>query len=620
MEDLGHRGPDGSGLYESPHATLGAVRLSIVDLARGAQPIVFEHPKTVVALNGEIYNHAALRSQLHDLGHRFSSDCDTETVLHAFLEWKTDSFRRLHGMFAIAIWQEDEQRLFLVRDRMGIKPLYFSPVRSDLYFGSELKALFGHDVIKRRINFSALQHYLSCNYVPGPETLIDGIEKLTPGGWLEWKNGVIKRDEYWRLESKALPSCSLEAAASQLDTLLHQSVREHQMGDVPIGVWVSGGLDSSAVLHYLAESSSQRLRTFSVTFAGRSFDEAGDSRLVAQHYGTEHREMDINPGLDLADVIEQMVYYSDEPNADAGAVPLWFLSRMTAGSVKVALSGDGGDELFAGYQTYAADALRKRFRRVPECFLGLGRRLAGLLPVDDDKIGFQYKAVRFFDGCSLSSMQAHLSWNGTFSEQEKGEIYRRYQPAAADTFLRLAPAHAPTSHWLQQMLLVDQKFYLADNILAKCDRMSMAHSLEVRPPFLDHRIVEFANSLPAEMKLRRGTSKVVLRHLLRNKLPPALLRKKKAGLDIPVHDWLRTVLRPLLLDSFASQTIRSSGLFHEAKIEALIGEHLGYKRNIGYHLWGLLILALWIKRWRIDVEPEGDLELFDSRMLSTVEL
>ena len=625
LHDLGHRGPDGSGLYESPHATLGAVRLSIVDLARGAQPVVFEHPKIVVVLNGEIYNHAALRSKLHNLGHRFSSNCDTETVLHAFLEWKTDAFRRLHGMFAIAIWQEDKRRLYLVRDRMGIKPLYFSQVRADLYFGSELKALFGHDAIKRKINLSALQHYLSFNYVPGPETLIEGIEKLTPGSWLEWKDGVIKRHEYWKLESKALSSCSLDVAGSQLDSLLQQSVREHRMGDVPVGVWVSGGLDSSAILHYLAESSGERIKTFSVTFDGRSFDEAGDSRLAARHYGTEHREMDIHPGLDLADVIEQMVFYSDEPNADAGAVPLWFLSRMTAGSVKVVLSGDGGDELFAGYQTYAADALRKRLRKVPAPLLNFGHRLAGLLPVGDDKIGFQYRALRFLEGCSLSPIQAHLSWNGTFSEQEKQELYCRYQPDAAHTFLRTAPAHASNSHWLQQVLLLDQKIYLADNILAKCDRMSMAHSLEVRPPFLDHRIVEFANSLPPDMKLQRGASKVILRHLLRDKLPLALLKKKKVGLDIPVHDWLRTILRPLLLDCFASQSIRSSGLFREAKIHALLREHLGHKRNVGYHLWGLLILALWIKKWRIQIEPESDVKFLDSRVsttriLSTVEL
>jgi len=603
MGDLGHRGPDGIGLYESAHVALGAVRLSIVDLACGAQPVVFDQPKTVVALNGEVYNHVALRSELERLGHRFLSNCDTETVLHAFLEWKTGAFHRLNGMFAIAIWVEEERSLFLVRDRMGIKPLYFSQFCSDLYFGSELKALFGHEVIERRINLRALQHYLSLNYVPGPETLIEGIEKLAPGSWLEWRNGVIRRERYWQLSSVAQPNCSLHSAAEQLDGLLQQSVREHMMGDVPLGVWTSGGLDSSAILHYLSGCSSGCTRTYSVTFAGRSFDEAGDSRLLSRLYGTDHQEIDVNPTLDLANVIEKLVYYSDEPNADAGAVPLWFLSQLTARNVKVVLSGDGGDELFAGYETYAADALKKRFCILPTPLLSLGCKLASLLPVSNEKIGFEYKARRFLAGCSLSSMQAHLSWNGTFSEEEKEGLYHHYEPAIAHSFLRSAPWDGSASHWLQQMLLVDQGFYLADNILTKCDRVSMAHSLEVRLPFLDHRIVEFANGLPANMKLHRGVSKVVLRHLMRDKLPPVLLRKTKMGLDIPVHHWLRTILRPLLLDTLASRAVRRSGLFREAGVQALLCEHLRCKRNVGYHLWGLLILALWIDRWGISVEP-----------------
>lgn len=395
MEDLGHRGPDGTGLYESAHASLGAVRLSIIDLPGGAQPVVFNDPKTVVAFNGEIYNHIALRSQLEGLGHRFSSGCDTETVLHAFLEWKTGAFQRFNGMFAIAIWVEEERSLYLARDRMGIKPLYFSQVSSELYFGSELKALFGHEVIIRRINLPALQHYLSVNYVPGPETLIEGIEKLAPGSWLEWKNGVIRREQYWELKSATRPHRNLNSAADELDDLLRRSVREHLMSDVPVGVWVSGGLDSSAVLHYLSECVSGRPRTFSVTFAGRSFNEAGDARVLSRHYGTDHQEVDINPTLDLASAIEKLVYYSDEPNADAGAVPLWFLSQVTARNVKVALSGDGGDELFAGYQSYAADALKQRFHKVPDSVLSLGRKLVSLLPVSNEKIGFDYKATRF---------------------------------------------------------------------------------------------------------------------------------------------------------------------------------------------------------------------------------
>jgi asparagine synthase (glutamine-hydrolysing) len=598
LEGLDHRGPDDYGFYESAYASVGAVRLAILDPLAGSQPMLLQQPKIVIVFNGEIYNHSSLRRTLEDLGHRFCTTCDTETVLHAFLEWRAAAFARLHGMFAVAIWEEDERRLFLARDRMGIKPLYFCSTRSALYFGSELKAVFAHEEVERRINLPALQHFLTLNYVPGPQTLVEGIQKLPPGTFLVWQKGAIRVERYWCHKSFPNGNTSLADAEDELDRLLNQSVREHLMADAPLSVWVSGGLDSSAVLHYACRNSTRRLRTFSVTFAGRSFDESKDSRLVSECYGTEHREVDISPALDLASAVENIVHYSDEPNADAGAVPLWFLAKMTGEDVKVALSGDGADELFAGYQTYAADRLKHRCRGVPVPLMHLGRKLASIYPVSDEKIGFDYKATRLFSGLPLPAAYAHLSWNGTFTEQEKASVFRHYDPAISHTFLDSAEWDE-SKHWLQNALLTDQRFYLADNILAKCDRMSMAHSVEVRPPFLDHRIVEFANGLPPEMKLHGRTSKVVLRRLLKGKLPSRLLKKKKEGLDIPVHHWLRTALRPLLLDTLTPNTLRASGLFRDGAIRMIIDDHLGRRRNAGYHLWGLLILFLWMKEWNI---------------------
>ena len=347
-----HRGPDQQGVWESGEVSLGAVRLKIIDLERGDQPMSSDDGDTVLAFNGEIYNHMELRRDLEQAGHRFHSRCDTETVLRAFLEWDVDAFRRFRGMFAAAFWTQSKKRLVLVRDHMGVKPLYFARRRENVYFGSELKAILRHPEIDRTIDLAGLTDYLSLNYVPGPRTLVEGVEKLPPGTWLEWRAGAVNRGEYWRLEFDPDASISLDSAKEELDGLLRSAVHEQLAADVPLGVWSSGGLDSSTVLHYASETARGRLKTFSVSFQGRTFDESRYFREVARTYGTDHHEFDLNPDTDLAGVIEEIPYYSDEPSADAGALPVWFLSKMCRGHVTVALSGDGADELFGGYKTY----------------------------------------------------------------------------------------------------------------------------------------------------------------------------------------------------------------------------------------------------------------------------
>ncbi|MGB6946492.1 MAG: asparagine synthase (glutamine-hydrolyzing) [Bryobacteraceae bacterium] len=595
-----HRGPNQQGVFESEAVSLGAARLKIIDMEGGDQPILSEDGDTVIVFNGEIYNHLELRRELEQRGHRFHSHSDTETVLNAFLEWDTDCFARMRGMFAVALWRESERRLVLARDRMGIKPLYIARRGDDLYFGSELKAILVHPEIERWLSPDGLDCYLSLNYVPAPWTLVEGIEKLLPGQWMEWRRGAIRTESYWSLPQGKAERWTAEAAEAELDRLLKQSVREHLLSDVPLGVWLSGGLDSSSLVHYASEASSSRLKTFSITFHGRSFDEANYARLVADAYGTDHTELDLNPEQDLPAAISELAYYCDEPNADSGALPVWFLSRLTKLNATVALSGEGADELFGGYLMQRASLLAHTARRFPRPALGALLALARSWPVSNDKIGFEYKLKRFIEGCRMPAARAHVYWSGTFDDRDRRSLVQPALPHALDSILRdLAGEH------LQDYLWFDQKYFLPDNILTKVDHTSMAHAVEVRPPFLDHRIVEFANSLPAGMKIQGSRQKVILRNLMRGKLAPAILNRKKIGFDIPTHDWFRGPLRPLLEEAVAFASAEHHDFFQLSKIKADMQAHLDRRANLGYHLWGLMTLFFWMKKWGIQTRASA---------------
>jgi asparagine synthase (glutamine-hydrolysing) len=367
------------------------------------------------------------------------------------------------------------------------------------------------------------------------------------------------------------------------------------VADVPLGLWVSGGLDSSTILHYASQATSARLKTFSLSFPGRSFDESRYFRSVASQYGTEHHEFEVDPTLNLASNIEDLIYYSDEPSADAGALPIWFLSALTRKHVTVALSGEGGDELFGGYQTYLADKYASTYRLVPRG----GRRAiasaAKLWPTSNEKISFGYKLRRFSAGSLLSADAAHCFWNGTFSEEEKHRLAQLPVGQMIGDLYR-----GITSSGLNRYLEFDTRYYLADDILYKSDRMSMARSLELRTPFLDHRLMEFAAGLPLSFKVHGSNLKFILRELMRDKLPQAVLQRGKQGLDIPTHDWFRHGLRQLLLDVVTPDALRATGIFDVSAVQKVIARHLEGRDDLGYHLWGLLILMLWANRWNID--------------------
>jgi asparagine synthase (glutamine-hydrolysing) len=496
----------------------------------------------------------------------------------------------------LAIWSEAERRLVLARDRLGIKPLYICRRGEDIHFGSEVKAISSNPSIERRIDARALSYFLSLNYIPHPCTLLAGVEKLRPGSWLEWRDGRVRTETYWELRFTPR-EWRLEDAKAELDFLLSRSVNEHLLSDVPLGVWLSGGVDSSAITHFAAQRLSGKVKTFSISFPGRSFDESRFFREVSRAYGTDHHEFDLEPELDIPSAVERMSYFTDEPSADAGALPVYFLSEMTRRHVTVALSGEGADELFGGYYTYLADRYARWMRWIPAPVRAAGLAAAcRLLPASDDKIGFEYKVKRFLEGSLLPQIEAHMFWNGACSPRQKLDLLRFEADANPAELFGGLPRDVGG---INRFLFLDQLLYLPEDILNKCDRMSMAHSVEIRPPFLDHRIVEFAATLPERFKVNGSKLKFILKELMRERLPKSVLARKKEGFDIPAHDWFRSRLRPMLEDTVTRKSVESTGLFHWPAVERLMADHFARRINAGYQLWGLLTLFLWIERWGV---------------------
>jgi len=571
LASIAHRGPDQQGVFYSNSLSMGARRLRVMDIECGDQPFSSFDGDITLVFNGEIFNHRELRVELEAAGYAFRSHCDTEVVLHAFQHWGNAAFKRFRGMFAAALWIRSERRLVLARDRMGVKPLYYCQQNGEIYFGSEMKCIFAHSAIERRLSVDGLNCFLSLNYVPGPFTMIEGIFKLMPGHLLEWRNGEAEIESYLTPRVTENAPNTLNEAAEELDSLMRQSVTEQMDADMPLGIWLSGGLDSSTILHYASEASTRPLKTFSITFNGRSFNDGDFIQEVSNHYGSEHTELNLDGDCDLVGTIQDISYHADEPNADAGAVPLWFLSKMTRQHVTVSLSGEGADELFAGYLTHKADRYAAIARRVPAWMRKSALAGARLLPVSDDKIGLEYKIKRFLEGSLLSPEYAHIFWNGTFSETEKASLFHHASPQP-----------------------------LAEIVAGMNDGRGLErHAVEVRPPFLDSRIVDFAARLPERFKLRGSTSKLVLRHLMRDKLPTSVLTRPKIGLDIPIHEWFRGSLRGFLQDTLSRDAILDTGIFAWPAVEQLIGKHLRREANSGYHLWGLVTLLTWMERWNI---------------------
>jgi asparagine synthase (glutamine-hydrolysing) len=592
---LVHRGPDSGGEYLDGPVALGARRLSIIDLAGGDQPIENEDGSCVVVQNGEIYNYPELRRELEGDGHVFRTNCDTEVHLHLYEQHGPEYLRRLRGMFAVALWDGRRRRLVLARDRYGIKPLYYRDAGDTLAFASELRAL-----PRGEVDLDALEAFLAFNSIPAPYSIFRDIRKLPAGHVLVWdESGGLSLERYARPGPVPLEELRGDDEAELVEELrarLRDSVRAHLLADVPVGVLLSGGVDSAVLAALAAQETSDPVHTFTIGFQERSFDERGDARLVAERYGTNHHELLVHP--DPLVLVPALADVFDEPFADSSALPTYLVSQLAAEHVKVALSGEGGDELFGGYYTYAADLLADRVAPLAR----LARPLVERLPSSSARASFDYKAKRFVRAAHLPPLERHHGWKEIFSPDVRAELTGR--PAALDPVdvYRARYAETAGADPLARLQDVDFGIYLVDDLLVKTDRASMAHSLEARVPFLDSVVTNFAFGLPAKHKVRGLSKKVLLRKAAEPLLPREVVHGRKRGFSIPAAAWLRGELEPFARATLSPQTLRSQGLFQPAPVTRLLDEHVSGAEDWSRQLWGLLSFTLWYER-HVEQEP-----------------
>ena len=595
---LVHRGPDDDGQVIAGPVGLAARRLSIIDLAGGHQPIASEDGRVHVVQNGEIYNHAELRVELQAAGHSFRTRCDTEVIVHLFEEHGDGFAERLRGMFAIAIWDGRARRLVLARDRFGIKPLFYrEDADGGLAFASELKALMALPDFDRGLDPRAVESLLAFNSIPGPLTIFDGVHKLQPGHLLSWEPGRgTKIGQYAQV--KPVPVGELRgdspaALAGELRERLRDSVRAHLVSDVPVGVLLSGGVDSAALTALAAEESDERVRTFSIGFRERSFDELERARLVASRYDTDHHELIVEPNV--GEVLTQLAEVFDEPLADSSALPTYLVSQLASEHVKVALSGEGGDELFAGYHTYVADSIAPWAGR-PAAALG---PLVERLPSSSARVSFDYKAKRFARGGALPPLERHHAWKEIFSPELRAELRAGPAPGGFDPLDVYRERYATTAgaQPIARLQDVDRSIYLVDDLLVKTDRASMAHSLETRVPFLDTAVTELALAVPTSRHLRGFQKKRLLRRAVAPLLPRRILHGRKRGFSIPAAAWLRGDLREFAHDVLAPDTVRAQGLFRPEAVGRLLAEHEAGSADHSRQIWCLMTLGLWLERY-----------------------
>ncbi|UCG25918.1 MAG: asparagine synthase (glutamine-hydrolyzing) [Chloroflexota bacterium] len=593
---LYHRGPDDEGYYFDDYAWLGVRRLSIIDLTTGNQPIQNEDGTLQLVFNGEIYNYRELRGQLEARGHLFHSCGDSEVIIHAYEEYGDDCVNHFNGMFAFAIWDSRARRLFLARDRLGIKPLYYHAAGELLVFGSELKALLAHPDVPREIDHMALDQFLTLEYIPAPRSILNGVHKLLPGHSLVFQDTQVTVQKYWSLPRWDAPP-SEETCVDELRHLIEDSVRLRLVSDVPLGAFLSGGIDSSTVVANMSAATSNPVRSFSIGFQDDTYNELPYARAVAAHLGTTHHEETLYP--DITGLAEQLVGHLDEPLADFSIFPTYLVSKMASDYVKVILSGDGGDELFAGYETYVAQSLDAGYRWLPSLIRQkVMPWTMRLVPPQPTKKGLVNKTKRFVEGAALTPSLKHTRWMIFLGADERAAIYRRWLLAELDGSGSSSPLEAyfeeaAPFESLAQQQYVDVKTYLPDNILTKVDRMSMAASIEARVPLLDHRIVEFALNLPPHMKLHRGRTKRILRQAMAGVLPRATLNKPKQGFSIPLKHWLRGPLRPIMMDLLSEDAVRRRGYFEPKTISRWISEHQDARANHSHRLWALMVFELW---------------------------
>jgi asparagine synthase (glutamine-hydrolysing) len=596
-----HRGPDDDGFYLNGPVGLGMRRLSIIDLKRGQQPIHNRESTSWIVFNGEIYNYLELRQDLEKLGHTFYTNSDTEAIVHAYDRYGAECPNYLRGMFAFAIWDELKHELFLARDRVGKKPLLYAAVNGNLIFGSEFSALLLHPEVSRDIDHEALDHYFSYACVPAPRTAYRAIRKLEPGHTLRWHNGQLDIRRYWQPDFSHKLAVSEEEAGERAVEILRDAVRVRLMSEVPLGAFLSGGIDSSAVVALMSEASSEPVKTFSIGFEEQDFSELHHARRVAEHLGTDHHEFIVRP--DALEVLPIIVDHYGEPYADSSAIPTYYVARETRRHVTVALNGDGGDESFAGYERYAAMRLAEKYHRVPAVLRkAVLQQAIELLPSSEIRRSRIRDVKRFLQAASLPRVDRYLRWVSTFNSEAKQDLY-------SDSFRNItskASAAAIIDPWFTRAngagivdaaLLTDIMTYLPNDLLVKVDIATMAVSLEARSPFLDHKVIEFAASLPEKLKLRGLTSKYLLKRILKKLLPAENLKRRKMGFGVPIGHWFRSQLQPLLRETVLSEKALGRDLFKPEAVKQMVELHTRSERDYSPQLWALLMLELWFQRF-----------------------
>ena len=586
---LVHRGPDSDGTIVDGPVGLAARRLSIIDLAGGDQPIANEDGTVHVVQNGEIYNFLELRAELERAGHRFATRCDTEVLVHLYEEVGEGFAERLRGMFAVAIWDARRRRLVLARDRFGIKPLYYRVTGDELTFASELRALPSGE-----IDLEAVEAYLAFNSIPSPYSIFRETRKLPPGHTLVWEDaGATHVSRYARPAPVAATDARSDdpnELAEELRARLRDSVRAHLIADVPVGVLLSGGVDSALLTALAAQEASEAVHTFTIGFEERSFDEVEDARSVAERYGTRHEELVLRP--DAALLLPRLADAFDEPCGDSSAVPSYLVSELAARHVKVALSGEGGDELFGGYHTYVADLLAQRLGRLAP----LARPFVERLPSSSRRVSVDYMAKRFVRGAHLPPLERHHAWKEIFSPAAREELTGRRSGFDPVDLQRAEFAETEGAELLARLQDVDRRLYLVDDLLVKTDRSSMAHSLEARVPYLDPVVAGLALELPTRLKVRGWHKKVLLRKAAAPLLPRRIVYGRKRGFSIPAAAWLRGELEPFARDVLAAETVRRHGFFRPDAVTALLDRHVRREEDLSRQLWGLLGFTLWYER------------------------
>lgn len=603
---ISHRGPDLQGVYLQGNVGLGSRRLSIIDLDSGKQPIHNEDKSIWVVFNGEIYNYPELTNSLSRRGHRFYTATDTEVLVHSYEEFGDEFLLHLNGMFALALWDSNRQRLILARDRLGIKPLFYTLQDDALIFGSELKTLLAYPHISRSIDLVALNEYLSFEYVPTPRTIFQGISQLPPGHSLAFHEGKVDIRQYWDVNlarSENLQPKPLGEYEQELLEVLRNAVRKEMVSDVPVGVLLSGGLDSSTVAALMNEVAPGSIKSFSISFDDPSFDESNYARQVARYLHTEHHELTLTPELAL-ELVPKLSKVLDQPLGDSSIIPTFLLSQFTGHHVKVALGGDGGDELFAGYSTLQAHRLVEYYESLLPGFVRhhLVPQLVDQLPVSFDNISLDFKLRRFLEGRGVPTVVRHHLWLGSFNIVQKQKLLQPWTQLREKDTYQVAFEHqrnSRTQEAVNQLLYCDLKLYLEGNILPKVDRASMANSLEVRVPFLNHSLVEYVSTLPHNLKIKGLTTKYILRRAMKGRLPDSVLNRGKKGFNMPVAKWFTGTLRPLIEDLLTPAKLKREGFFNADYVQQLLQEHMSGQRDHRKLLWTLLVFELWYEHWGV---------------------